>query len=72
MRMLRSITGYLRLLIALGFEIDRIERLASGDKEAVFHDAAEAEIGDGLGQVDLADQISKLIGNIVQSVNTPK
>ena len=47
-----------RTLIALRFEVDCIERLAAGDKEPVFHRSAEAEIGGGLGQVDLADEVA--------------
>ena len=40
-----GVHALLGFLVALSFEVDRIERLAAGDKEAVFHHAAETEIG---------------------------
>src|ERR1700710_1509944 len=40
---------------ALGLDIDRIKRLAGGHEQPIALLAAEADIGAGLGQADLAD-----------------
>src|SRR5664279_442029 len=43
------------IMRALGLDIDRVQRLARRHEQAVALLAAEAEIGAGLGQADLAD-----------------
>src|SRR5207248_1279242 len=43
---------------ALGFDIERIDRLARRHEEAIALDTAEAEVGAALGQEDTADQLA--------------
>ena len=48
----------LRTLIALRFEVYRIERLTTSDKEPIFHRSTKAEIGSGLRQMDFANEVA--------------
>src|ERR1700737_593081 len=43
---------------ALGADVERIERLARGHEQAVALEAAEADVGAALGQLDAADELA--------------
>src|ERR1700733_6775667 len=52
------------IMRALGFHIDRVQRLAGRHEQAVSFPAAEADIGAGLGQAYLADAVAVRCENL--------
>ena len=56
----KFINGVINLWIlsTLGFDVEGVEAHAAGHEEAVFHWAAEAEIGTGFGEVDFANEVA--------------